>query len=100
MLFVFPHRPSMQLLVLRNSCPAIAAFCYEQHDTYIVVFGGQKRNGDGDGGGGVKEGGTGDGGATTAGGAAAACVKVFDARLRLLCRFNPFDCEVRSTGKM
>eukprot|EP00903_Cladosiphon_okamuranus_P010537 g9967.t1 len=63
------------------SSPAIAAFCCEKDDIYIVVYGGRQ----------VSRLGTQPPSPATA--ESGGCF-VYDARLRFLCRFSPCDCEV------
>ncbi|CAM9177663.1 unnamed protein product, partial [Ectocarpus fasciculatus] len=62
------------------SSPAIAAFCCEKNDLYIVVYGGRNLAGSD----------------ASRGGAYGGGCFVYDAKLRLLCRFSPCDCEVAS----
>ncbi|CAM9258655.1 unnamed protein product [Ectocarpus sp. 4 AP-2014] len=64
------------------SSPAIAAFCWEKNDLYIVVYGGRNFAGSG----------------TSRGDDHGGGCFVYDAKLRLLCRFSPCDCEVSSAA--
>lgn len=72
---------------LRCSSPAIAAFCLEQDDLYIVVYGGRKGAAGGD----FKT----PSAAVAAGGGGSVCY-IYDGRLRLLCRIVPCESEVRA----
>lgn len=67
-----------------SSSPAIAAFCCEEDDLYIVVYAGRNTAGL-------------DPSQTQAASAGGGGCFVYDARLRFLCRFSPCDCEVSGT---